>query len=196
MILGITGISGSGKHTVGKFFERKGWVVLDADLIAHNSYRPYTSVWKAVTSEFGEMILNQDDTINRQKLGKIVFNASDPETAEEALKKLNELIHPYVKRKIKNKIHRHFRRKSNIVVIAALWKEVGMQDYCEKMLLVRANSENCRERTRKRDNISAETYQMRIKNQNEPVNPDFTVENDGLIEDLNSKLSELLPEME
>ena len=94
MILGITGISGSGKHTAANFLKQKGWVVLDADKIAHYLYRPYTSLWKAVVKEFGEDILSANDKIDRQKLSKIVFDPNNP----EGLKKLNEITHPEIKR--------------------------------------------------------------------------------------------------
>ena len=195
MILGITGISGSGKHTAAQYFEKKGWVVLDADTIAHKSYRPYTHVWKAIVNEFSENILNENDSINRQKLGKIVFNAKDPDSAETALQNLNKIIHPYVKRKIKDKIHRHYRRGSDIVVVAALWEEIGLKDYCEKILSLTANPDSCSERIQKRDSISAETYQMRIKNQSEMPNPDFRLENNGSLEEMKVKMSELFLEL-
>ena len=191
MILGITGISGSGKHTSAHYFKRKGWVVLDVDKIAHHSYRPYTLVWKRIVREFGEGILNRDDTINRQKLGKIVFNASQPKEAKKTLKKLNQIVHPYIKRSLKNEIHRYFRRKADIVVVAVLWKELEIKKICDKILLITADLDLARKRIQKRDNISPETYQMRVKNQSIPKNPDFMVENNGTIRELNSKLAEI-----
>lgn len=171
-------------------------MVLDADKMAHDSYRPYTNVWKSIVKAFGEGILSKNDNIDRQKLGKIVFNAKDPESANQALATLNKIIHPYLKRKIRDKIHRHFRRQTNIVVVAALWKEVGIPDYCEKTLLIRANPEQCAQRIQGRDSISAETYQMRIQNQTEPENPDFVIENTASKEEFKAKLSELLLEIE
>ncbi|MBU1017438.1 dephospho-CoA kinase [Patescibacteria group bacterium] len=191
MILGITGISGSGKHTAAHFFEQKGWVILDADKIAHRSYRPYTAVWKAVIREFGEGILNTDDTINRVKLGKIVFNASEPEVSKMALSKLNQIIHPYMKRRIRNEIHRHFRRQSNIAIVVALWRESGLEDCCEKILLIKAASELRSRRIQGRDGISPETYGMRIQNQTEPPQSDFVVENSGSLADFRKKLAQL-----
>ncbi len=191
MILGITGISGAGKHTAANYFKRKGWAILDADKIAHHLYRPYTNAWKDIVKEFGENILNKDDTINRVKLGKIVFNAASPKDSGIALKKLNKIIHPYIKRRIKNEIHRHFRRGSDIAIVVALWQEAGLEDCCEKILLITADPKLCGRRIHVRDGISPETYQMRIKNQEEPPRPDFTVENNGTIRELNSKLAEL-----
>ena len=188
MVLGITGISGSGKHTSAKYFEKKGWVILDADKIAHYLYRPYTGVWKAVVDEFGEKILNQDDTINRVKLGQMVF---DPASEGVALKKLNNIMHPYVKRWIENEIHRQCRRKANVVVVAALWSESGIEGVCEKTLLIKAEPEFRMKRIQSRDGISAETYNMRVKAQAEPEKPDFVVENNGTIDELNKKLDKI-----
>ncbi len=191
MILGITGISGSGKHTAAHYFKQKGWVILDADKIAHHSYRPYTNVWKAIVKEYGESILNQDDTINRVKLGKIVFGTSRPDKAEKALKRLSRIVHPYVKRRIKNRIHYHFRRQSDIVVLAALWEELCLKDICDKILLIKAPRRLMSRRIQQRDGISPKTYEMRVKNQTEPPQPDFIVENNGSLQDFRGKLDRL-----
>ena len=191
MVLGITGISGSGKHTAAKFFKEKGWVVLDADSMAHHIYRPYTNAWKSVVREFGESILNQNDTINRVKLGKIVFNASNPDEAKIALGKLNSIIHPYVKRKIKDEIHRRFRSKKDIIIVAALWKELDMPALCDKILLITSDSESASKRIQGRDGISPGTYNVRVKSQTHPPKPDFIAENNGSIMDFRKKLAQL-----
>ncbi len=189
MTLGITGISGSGKHMVANFFKEKEWVILDADKIAHDLYRPYTGVWKKITKEFGEKILNTDDTINRFKLSEIVFNPSDPDASKLLLGKLNQIIHPYMKRRMKEVIHRHFHRESNIVVIAALWEELELKKLCDKILLIKANPETRLKRIQNRDGISAEMYKMRIKNQKDISDPDYTIENNGELRELKGELN-------
>ena len=195
MVLGITGISGAGKHTAARFLEKKGWVILDADKVAHNLYRPYTGVWKKIVKEFGEEILTKQDVIDRVKLGKIVFNASQPEESIAALHKLNLIIHPFIRRHIKNVIHRHFRRGSNIAVVVALWQESGLEELCDKLLLIKTDAELRQKRIQGRDGISSETYQLRVKNQNEPPNPDFVIENSGTSQEFNKKLEGLLAEL-
>jgi dephospho-CoA kinase len=192
MVLGITGISGSGKHTAAKYFESKGWVILDADKISHDTYRPYSGAWKAVVQAFGENILNQDDTVNRVKLGKIVFNPLDPEGARAELEKLNKIVHPFVKRQIIEDIHHHTRTKPNIAIVVALWEEAELEDICEKILLLRSDPELRSKRVKLRDSISEEAYQIRVSHQNEPPKPDFTVENNGSVQELNNKLNEIL----
>jgi len=192
MVLGITGISGSGKHTVADYLQKKGWIVLDADTIAHYLYRPYTNVWKAIVEAFGEKILNQDDSISRVQLGKIVFDVEHPELAEKALQKLNGIVHPYVRRRLDEEVHYNLRKNLNIAVVGALWKELEMGKLCEKMLCVTAKPALAKERILKRDGVSAEAYGMRVKYQESPSKTDWTVENNGSPEDLYKKLSAVL----
>jgi dephospho-CoA kinase len=192
MILGITGISGSGKHTAANILARKGWVVLDADSLAHYLYRPYTNVWKAVTREFGERILNQDDSINRAQLGKLVFDASRPEASEKALKKLNGILHPYLQRRLVEEARFNSKKGVPVAVVAALWDELGLKKICEKFLWVEADPALSRERVLKRDGITAQMYALRIKSQIPLPNPDFKVENNGTTEELATKLQAIL----
>ena len=187
MILGITGISGSGKHTAADFLKQKKWVILDADRVAHYLYRPYTSLWKSITDEFGESILGVSDKIDRQKLGEIVFNPDSP----DSLMKLNKITHPEIKRYLKNEIHHLHRRDPNIAIVAALWEGVGLTEVCDKILLVKANKELAYDRIKKRDGISESIYEMRIKNQIEIPNPDFTVENEGNFQEFYKSLNNL-----
>jgi dephospho-CoA kinase len=187
MILGITGISGSGKHTAGDFLKQKGWVILDADKIAHYLYRPYTSVWKAISKHFGEGILTENDKIDRKKLGDIVFDPSNP----NKLKELNQITHPEIKRHIKNEIHYLRKKKPNVIVIGSLWKEIGLPEYCDKILLVTANEKLAFERIKKRDGVTQDAFNSRIKNQIAPPNPDFTVVNEADFQDLYKELNQL-----
>ena len=191
MILGITGISGSGKHTAAAFFQQKNWVVFDVDAIAHYLYRPYTHVWKAITQRFGESILNRDDVINRAKLAQIVFNETDPAGSERALTDMNAIVHPAIKRALKEKIHSHFQRQSNIVIVAALWKEIDLLKLCDKVLLVAADPETARKRIQSRDGISENHYRFRVLHQSVPDRSDFTVRNDGTLSEFYRTLAGL-----
>ena len=192
MILGITGISGSGKHTAASYLQKRGWMVLDADSMAHYLYRPYTNVWKAIVQEFGERILNQDDTINRTKLSKIVFNVDRPQESLEALQKLSGLVHPSIKRRLVDEIRYHSRKSLNIIIVAALWKELGIDQACEKMMVIKAQPNLAQKRIMKRDGIPAEVYSLRIKNQADPEKADWVVENNGTPDELYVKLNKIL----
>ena len=95
LVVGLTGGIACGKTTVTKIFHDLGADVIDADLVYHQLLKDELSVKNRVISTFGEGILNENGEIDRSKLGPIVFDNPD------YLRKLNELVHPPVIRRIK-----------------------------------------------------------------------------------------------
>ena len=193
MILGITGKSGVGKHTAAKFFEQRGWKVRDADKIAHKLYRPYQRVWREVTERFGEGILKKNDVIDRQKLKQIVFGKT--EESRKALKDLNAIVHPEVKRILKDEVYYLGKKKANTVIVGALWEELGLFEVCEKVLLLKAGDTLTYERIKKRDGLDLEMYEAYTANQKEPENPDFIVINEGSFQDLYKELNQIVTQL-
>jgi len=88
--VGLTGGIGAGKSQVSRLLDSYGAVIIDADKIAREVVKPGTEGLAAVVAAFGEEILTPDGTLDRPRLGSIVFN--DP----EKLKTLNAIIHPLV----------------------------------------------------------------------------------------------------
>ena len=88
--VGLTGGIGAGKSEVSRLLEKHGAVIVDADKIAREVVAPGTPGLDAVVAEFGEDILLPDGSLDRAKLGSIVF--SDP----DKLAALNAIIHPLV----------------------------------------------------------------------------------------------------
>ncbi|MEU8683375.1 dephospho-CoA kinase [Streptomyces sp. NPDC048611] len=88
--VGLTGGIGAGKSEVSRLLASYGAVIVDADKIAREVVEPGTPGLAAVVEEFGDEILAPDGTLDRPKLGGIVF--SDP----EKLKALNAIVHPLV----------------------------------------------------------------------------------------------------
>jgi dephospho-CoA kinase len=88
--IGLTGGIGSGKSAVSRLLAEHGAVVIDADLIAREVVEPGTPGLKAVVEEFGPEVLRPDGTLDRERLGAIVF-------ADEAARlRLNAIVHPLV----------------------------------------------------------------------------------------------------
>ncbi|MBN2306670.1 dephospho-CoA kinase [Candidatus Peregrinibacteria bacterium] len=193
MILGITGKSGTGKHTAAQFLEQRGWKVLNADKIAHKLYRPYQKIWREIVDRFGENILTKDDTVDRQKLKSIVFG-NTPE-AKQALKDLNAIVHPELKRHLKNELYYLKKKKANAVVVGALWKELEFFELCDKVLLTKAGEALAYERIRKRDGIDYDLFKISIKNQTEPKDADYTVINEGSFQEFYKKLNSILAKL-
>lgn len=159
-VIGLTGGIASGKTTVSTFLKSKGYEVIDADLISREIYNVDEEAYKKVITEFGTEILNNDRTINRKKLGKVVFNN------KLKLKKLNEITHPIITNKILKKIEESkLRGKKICFVDAALLIEANLVKYVDEVWLVVADEEVQINRLMKRDNISYEDAKKRIESQ-------------------------------
>jgi len=88
--IGLTGGIGSGKSEVARRLAARGAVVIDADRIAREVVEPGTPGLARVVATFGEGVLRPDGSLNREKLGAIVF--ADP----DKLASLNAIVHPLV----------------------------------------------------------------------------------------------------
>lgn len=98
MVLGLTGGIATGKSTVVAVFKSLGFPIVDADIIAREIVEIGTPGLKQIVLAFGSEILNPDGSLDRKKLGEIIF--SD----ETKRKKLNELLSPFLKEAILNQI--------------------------------------------------------------------------------------------
>jgi len=90
IIAGLTGTIGTGKSAVSNMFRELGAVIIDADKLSHEVVEPGKKAWKEIIDNFGREVLNDDQTINRQKLADIVFSN------KEKLQILNSIVHPAV----------------------------------------------------------------------------------------------------
>jgi dephospho-CoA kinase len=75
IVIGVTGGICSGKSTISRILSSTfGVPVIDADIIGHEAYFPHTTCYDQLIQNFGNTIVNEDETINRRELGKIVFS--------------------------------------------------------------------------------------------------------------------------
>ncbi|HEY55745.1 MAG TPA: dephospho-CoA kinase [Dehalococcoidia bacterium] len=110
-VIGLTGGIGSGKSTVSGFLKELGAAVIDADEVGHEALKPGAETWREAVVAFGKEILTPDGSIDRGKLGEIVFG--DP----EALARLNQIVHPRISDMVKAQIEEHRRRGEKVVVL-------------------------------------------------------------------------------
>ncbi len=129
IVLGITGGIGSGKSLVLHQLEQvPGAVVIEADLLAHKLMLPGHVAYRRIVECFGREILSGDGTIDRTKLGSLVFQD------EEALRKLDHIVHPEVKKSIRARIRRNRRKETRLLVIeAALLIQDGYKTICDEI---------------------------------------------------------------
>ncbi|NLJ72910.1 MAG: dephospho-CoA kinase [Syntrophomonadaceae bacterium] len=160
-IVGLTGGIASGKSTVAGVFAELGAYIIDADKVAHEIVEPNNPAWRDVISFFGEEILNADKTINRERLGEIVFNNAD------LLDKLNKITHPRIMEKFKDELQAIRENNPNAIVImeVPLLYETHLERMCDLVVVVWVDRETQKDRLMRRDSISGDSAVKRIDSQ-------------------------------
>ncbi|WP_339269985.1 dephospho-CoA kinase [Paenibacillus sp. FSL R5-0470] len=161
MIIGLTGGIASGKSTVSALLVSKGARLVDADVIAREVMLPGHEVLAAAVKQFGSEILSSDGTLNRGKLGDIVFQ--NP----AALQALNNLTHPAIRREIKermNSMEEEDPKKLTIVDIPLLF-ESGLESMFHEILVVYVPREVQIARLMERNGLSIEQAEARLNAQ-------------------------------
>jgi dephospho-CoA kinase len=160
-IIGLTGGIASGKSTVAKMLEAKGAHLLDADRLAREAVEPDQPAWREIVKWLGETILLPDRSIDRLKLGNIVFND------RRMLDKLNKIVHPWVGRRFLT-LAEEIREKDPegiLIYDIPLLIEAGMQKMVDLVLLVYVPRQVQVERLMMRDQLSRADAEKRIKAQ-------------------------------
>ena len=163
LIIGLTGGIVGGKSTVASMFRDLGAKIIDADKLGHSVILPNKPAWKKIVKIFGKDILQNDLTIDREKLGKIVF------ANQALLKKINEVTHPEITKIIKKEINLARNATSNqekvLIVDAALVYEAEMDGLMDKIIVVYINEDEQVKRLIKRNNLSKEEALQRVRSQ-------------------------------
>lgn len=164
LIVALTGGIASGKSVVAGILEELGCYIHHADEAAHQLMEPGKPAWKEIVSHFGKEILNEDRTINRSRLGKVIF--SD----EKERRFLNKVIHPRVLEKKKEIIKKIEDEGRHIIFIseAALTIEAGFSDFFDKVIVVYCKKDVQIERIMKRDRITRAEAAKKLKSQMDP----------------------------
>ena len=186
--IGLTGGIGSGKSTVSQILAELGAFIIDADKVGHEIYLPGNEAWQQVTMAFGRDILAPDQTIDRKKLGAIVFSGDD------ARKKLNAIVHPLmfkdIGRRIKAKRAEGFSKP--IVVEAAVLIEANWVPLVDEVWLVVTNKNAVIERVATQRGLTAKDTEARIASQisdaDRRQHAQLVIENDGSLEELRQKI--------
>lgn len=111
-VVGIAGPAGTGKSTVARMLARRpGFAHVDCDALAWDTYRPGGPAYLALLARFGQDILNPDGTVNREKLGALVF--SDP----CARKGLEDLVHPWVMEALRRRAAEEKRKGTQYLLV-------------------------------------------------------------------------------
>lgn len=161
ILVGLTGGVATGKSTVAKMFKQCGAIVIDADELAREVVKPDKPAWREIVKTFGKTVINPDHTLNRRKLGAVVFGN------RTKLQQLERIIHPRVAREQARLTRQAARRDSTAVVIydVPLLFEAGIDKRMDKTIVVTADRKTQIARLKKRNGLSQTEAIRRIKSQ-------------------------------
>jgi len=181
--IGFTGGIACGKTTVAAMLVEKGAYLIDFDALAHEVEAPDRPAWRGIVSAFGEGVLNADRTIDRLKLGAIVFED------KAKLQTLNGIVHPAVFDEWRQRMDAIVRDDPRAIILSdvPLLFEVGMAPLFDLVALVYITPAEQVERLMKRNGFTLEEARARLASQmsiDEKVRlADVVIHNRGTVEE-------------
>ncbi len=184
--VGLTGGIACGKTNALVEFERLGVYGIDADQIGHEVIQPDGSAYGEVVEKFGAEVLNEDGTVDRGRLGRIVF--SDESRRQD----LNQIVHPRIlaeQERILRSLEDELStlRPRVAMVDAALMVETGSFKKYDVVLVVYCHQEIQLRRLMTRDGLSESEALLRIGSQMPLLEKiryaDFVIDNSSRLSD-------------
>jgi len=194
-VIGLTGGISSGKSTVSQFLAELGAVIIDADKVGHEVFKPDSEAWREVVAAFGKQIITTNGAIDREKLGEIVFSNS------EARARLNQIMHPRMYDSVKTRLDEYRRQGAGIVVLEApLLLEAGWTSLVDEVWVATASEATVLKRLRERTGLSEKESLARIRSQlpteKRVKHADVVINTDCGLEELKAKVKELWKELQ
>ncbi|MEE4262282.1 MAG: dephospho-CoA kinase [Desulfobacteraceae bacterium] len=161
LLLGVTGSIATGKSTVAQMLEELGARTIDFDILSRVVVEPGKPAWEDIVAYFGKQVLNEDQTLDREKLREIVFRDL------EEKKKLEGFIHPRISEEFVKMVDAFTRKdpKSIIQVVIPLLIETHMQAFFHHILMVYATEKAQKKRLMARDGCTEEMAMKMIRSQ-------------------------------
>lgn len=193
MIIGLTGSIASGKSTVAKMLEKYRFPIVDADQVARLVVEPGEPALREIVGAFGEEILLEDGSLNRKKLGDIIFH----EPSKRAI--LNGIIHPAIRKEMLRQRDEWLNNGAEVVIMdIPLLFESKLQHFVEKILVVSLSEEKQLERLMERNQLNEEEARARISSQLplsvKEEGADAVIYNESTLEKTEQQLNYILKE--
>ncbi|MGH2318338.1 dephospho-CoA kinase [Planococcus sp. SE5232] len=191
MIIGLTGSIASGKSTVSNMLKNAGYPIIDADVVARLVVEPGSNTLAQIAKAFGPNVIQADGTMDRAKVGEIIFN--DPASR----KILNDLIHPAIRQEMYRQRQEFLAQGyKTIVMDIPLLFESRLQHLVDKILVVSVTEENQFSRLMERNGFSEKEARARISSQL-PMSvkedgADAVIYNNGTLDETKWQLNRIL----
>ena len=190
-IIGLTGPSGAGKSTLCEKFEDFGIPCINTDKLYHDITSKPSPCLDELKERFGALIINENSSLDRVALAKLVFEG---ENKEKNLEALNQITHKYIFAET-NRILNEYLDKGKVAAVIdapALLSSKVFIDACDFIISILCDKEIRVKRIMERDNISYEKALARINSQPSDEffieNSDYYINNSGTTNEMNEKL--------
>jgi dephospho-CoA kinase len=191
-VIGITGGIASGKSSVSQFIKDElGFTVIDADIASREVVEPDQDAYRKIVESFGSQILLDDKTIDRAKLGMIIFNDDDKRSL------LNSIVHPAVRKRMIDQRDAAIQREEETVFMdIPLLFESKLTSMVDKTLLIYVDDHVQIDRLMRRNNYSEAEALARITSQmplsEKKALADAVIDNNGNLQETKQQVKEVL----
>jgi len=158
ILIGLTGGIGCGKSEVSRLLADRGAIIIDADLIVRELQQPNGEIFSQIVEMFGDSVVADDGTLNRGAVANEVFKN------KAILKKLNELIHPVVRRVMNERV-KSYSDTSNIVVLDIPLLVENPREGLDGVVVVDLDPEIAVERIVEQRKMNIDDARARVANQ-------------------------------
>jgi dephospho-CoA kinase len=179
MIVAVTGSIGAGKSTVARFFKGAGFRVIDVDGLGHELLLDDVARRQLINC-FGKVICDNEGNIDRARLAGLAFSHKD------RLKSLNDITCPHLGKLLRSRLR---ELSGDVVIDAALCKELGIPSLADRIILVTSDTAMIFERLTNR--YTKEQIENIMSSQSPVEEPDYVLENNSTKQDLKKKVVEL-----
>ncbi len=193
--IGLTGGIASGKSTVSRILQAQGLAVVDADEIARRVVEPGTPGLAQVISRFGSGVLHSDGSLDRKKLGKLVFGKP------EELLALENILHPLIQNETARQ-RESWKKKGKALAFydVPLLFEKKLEDNFDAIVVVQSSEALQKSRMKQRDQLSDAEIDSRLKSQipmaKKVDSATWVLRNEGSLQELEAQTLQLIKSLQ
>lgn len=189
-IVGLTGMSGAGKTTACQVFSECGFAVINCDLVSRIVVEKGKPALSELETHFGKNVILADGTLDRKAVGNLIFSDKN------ARMEFNELIYPYISYEMIISAVKYINSGYRFILLdAPTLFESGTDSFCDIIVSVVADREECLRRITARDKLTFNEAKNRLLSQFPPEfyrdKSDFCAVNKGTVEELQAEIKRI-----